>query len=192
MRSRRKNLIELVQHSLASVAYRLCHYLQAIPTVAKAMRPGWLLLAVAAVAGPWYAAVGFRTNGEWLQAFFWKHNVARLLEPMEGHRGMFGYQILMLAICFFPWAFVLPLAIAALIKRLRAGDPLQGSYLLIACWAIVWFAVFSLARTKLPSYVLPAYPGWPCCAEFGLQIGSLRRAVASLRAGFQQDGRYWD
>ena len=39
--------------------------------------------------------------------------------------------------------------------------PLRGFaalLLLLCCWAGTWIVFFSLAQTKLPSYVLPAYP----------------------------------
>jgi 4-amino-4-deoxy-L-arabinose transferase-like glycosyltransferase len=53
--------------------------------------------------------------------------------------------------------FALPLAIDAW-PRLRRGDALSPGYVLLACWVAVYLAVFSLARTKLPSYVTPCYP----------------------------------
>jgi 4-amino-4-deoxy-L-arabinose transferase-like glycosyltransferase len=130
----------------------------ALPAAIVALRPITLIAVVAAVSGPWYAAVASKTNGEWLNAFLWRHNVGRFLEPMEGHHGWWAYQIGMLVICFFPWVFILPPAIAALVKRIRVADAHARSLLLMACWAIVWIGLFSVARTKLPNYVLPAYP----------------------------------
>ncbi len=129
-----------------------------LPAAIVALRPLLLIAVVAAVAGPWYAAVAIKTDGQWLSAFLWRHNVGRFLEPMEGHNGTLGYHIGMLVICFFPWVFILPPAIAGLAKRIRVEDQHTRSYLLLACWAVVWFALFSISRTKLPNYVLPAYP----------------------------------
>jgi len=52
--------------------------------------------------------------------------------------------------------FLLPTLIE-LAKRIRNRHD-WPSYLLVACWAGFYVGFFSLARTKLPSYVLPAYP----------------------------------
>jgi 4-amino-4-deoxy-L-arabinose transferase-like glycosyltransferase len=59
---------------------------------------------------------------------------------------------------FFPWTFILPVGIGQLVRRVRTRDPRAAAYLFVAIWAIVWFAFFSICETKLPNYVLPAYP----------------------------------
>ena len=77
------------------------------------MRPVTLLLAMLAVALPWYALVGIRTHGQWLDDFFWEHNVQRFMEPREGHHGLLLFPPLTLMGCFFPWSLLLPVALAA-------------------------------------------------------------------------------
>lgn len=122
------------------------------------MRPLTALIVVAAVALPWYIAVGIETDGEWLRGFLGKHNVSRFLKPMEGHKGPIVYYIPAIFIGFFPWSVFLPLSLVDMAKRVRERQPLASSYLLLACWAGLYVGFFSLSRTKLPSYVLPAYP----------------------------------
>jgi 4-amino-4-deoxy-L-arabinose transferase-like glycosyltransferase len=63
-----------------------------------------------------------------------------------------------MAIGFLPWSFFLVPAIVDAVKRIRRRDPWMIGYVLAACWIGVYVAVFSLARTKLPNYVAPAYP----------------------------------
>src|SRR6185295_15550227 len=41
------------------------------------MRPLTAVFATAAVALPWYSAVGFATDGEFLRSFFFEHNFGR-------------------------------------------------------------------------------------------------------------------
>ena len=122
------------------------------------MRPGLLAAVVLAIALPWYLAVGIKTGGAWTSDFFFKHNIGRFLQPIDGHRGTFFFQGLVLIACFFPWSFLLPVGIRHLVRRLRQADRQAAGYLLAASWIGVWFAVFSISGTKLPSYVLPAYP----------------------------------
>ncbi len=110
------------------------------------------------VAGPWYALVGVETKGEWLRGFFLQHNVRRFLDPLEGHHGPIFYYLLVLFAGFTPWSvfFVLTGWDARRAWRSDAEDHTAVRFLL--CWVFVFVAFYSLARTKLPNYVLPAYP----------------------------------
>jgi 4-amino-4-deoxy-L-arabinose transferase-like glycosyltransferase len=123
-----------------------------------ANRPLLAIAVVAAIALPWYIAVGLTTDGEWLRGFLGKHNVDRFLKPMEGHRGPIVYYIPAVLIGMFPWSVFLPLAIFETVRRFRATDAPQASLRFVLCWAGLYLGFFSLAGTKLPSYVLPAYP----------------------------------
>jgi 4-amino-4-deoxy-L-arabinose transferase-like glycosyltransferase len=125
---------------------------------AWSMRPLTALMVVAVIAGPWYVLVGLRTEGEWLRAFLGTENLSRFRGAMEGHGGPIVYYVGAVLIGFFPWSIVLPAAVWFAVRdALRVTDR-NPSYLLLVCWAGVWIGVFSLAGTKLPSYVLPAYP----------------------------------
>jgi 4-amino-4-deoxy-L-arabinose transferase-like glycosyltransferase len=157
------------------------------------MRPVTALIVIAAVALPWYIAVGVETDGEWLRGFLGKHNVNRFLKPMEGHKGPIFYYIPAIFIGFFPWSVFLPLSVIDLAKRLRQRHATANSYLLLACWSGLYIGFFSLSRTKLPSYVLPAYPAlalmtaalvdhW-ITSPASIGRGWLRLALGSIAAG---------
>jgi hypothetical protein len=80
---------------------------------------------------------------------------------------------------FFPWAFAVPGRLKTWWKA-RASDPL-GYYLILQ--AIVVFVVFSLVRTKLPHYTLPAFPCialWLAWVSRNLAGGDLRLARGVL------------
>src|SRR5882724_8048523 len=136
------------------------------------MRPFTALFAAAAVALPWYWAVGLATNGEFLRAFFFEHNLARATGAMEGHHGTVFYYPLAILVGFFPWSvFAVPLGIDTVLQlrrrdrhvvgTLRAPSTdngtrsvpatygLHAGYLLAVCWVGVYVGLFSLARTKL-------------------------------------------
>ena len=121
------------------------------------MRPLTALAVVLTVAGPWYAIVGFRTNGEWLAGFFGIHNIGRFMAAMENHRGPIFYYLPAVLIGLFPWSVLLIPFTLHTWNRVR-HRPWTPADMLLASWAGVWIAFFSLASTKLPSYVLPAYP----------------------------------
>ena len=127
----------------------------------RTARLGMLTVAMLAVAAPWYTAVSLRTNGEWLNGFFFIHNVGRFVAPMERHGGSVLLHPLALLVGFFPWSCFLPLAIVVTAWRVltRADSAVCRHALgLTMVWLAVWVGGFSLSATKLPNYVLPAYP----------------------------------
>ncbi len=122
------------------------------------MRPFTAVAVCLAVALPWYIWVGLRTDGEWLQGFLLEHNVHRAMHAMEGHKGPFFYYLLAMAVGFFPWSvFFAPMLFDAT-HRIRKDHPWKPGLIFVACWAGVYLGLFSLAQTKLPSYITPAYP----------------------------------
>jgi hypothetical protein len=127
----------------------------------RTARLGVIIAAMLAVAAPWYAAVSLRTNGEWLNGFFFIHNVGRFVAPMERHGGSVLLHPLAMLVGFFPWSCFLPLAIVVTLWRIwnRADHPTSRHALgLTLVWMAVWVGGFSASATKLPNYVLPAYP----------------------------------
>jgi 4-amino-4-deoxy-L-arabinose transferase-like glycosyltransferase len=125
--------------------------------VIRAMRPLLGLVVMGAVALPWYIAVGLETRGAWLVGFLGKHNVGRFVHAMEGHRGPIFYYLIAIAIGFFPWSLFLWPALLRWRARIR-DHAAAASDRLVACWAVFYIGLFSLSGTKLPNYVLPAYP----------------------------------
>lgn len=121
------------------------------------MRPLTAIAMVLLVAGPWFVLVSLKTNGEFPREFFGVHNFGRFVQPMENHRGPIFYYLPVMLIGFFPWTmFAMPTLIHAA-RSASAGDQ-RPKFQFLACWAVVMVGFFSIARTKLPNYVLPAYP----------------------------------
>jgi 4-amino-4-deoxy-L-arabinose transferase-like glycosyltransferase len=111
------------------------------------------------VAAPWYIWVGLRTDGAWLQGFFVEHNLGRAAQPMEGHGGSLLYYPIATLLGFFPWSiFAVPVILDA-VGAIRRNEKWSAGYLFSLCWVGVFIGLFSIARTKLPSYVTPMYPG---------------------------------
>jgi 4-amino-4-deoxy-L-arabinose transferase-like glycosyltransferase len=123
------------------------------------MRPLVAIAMLLLVAVPWYALVDYRTEGEFLRGFFWEHNVRRATESMEGHRGsaLFFYPLTLL-IGFFPASVFLVPALLEGTRRIRTNDRQRSAIVFCLVWMALFVGVFSLAKTKLPSYVTPCYP----------------------------------
>jgi 4-amino-4-deoxy-L-arabinose transferase-like glycosyltransferase len=149
-----------VRHALKATAIAAadCFRPTRVAQVLWALRPLTGIAVLAAVALPWYITVGLATDGQWLAGFLGKHNVNRFLQPLEGHRGTIFYHPVVVHITFFPWSVLLLLTVVTWWRRLRDDAAMRASDLFVGCWAAAYFIFFSLCRTKLPNYVLPAYP----------------------------------
>jgi 4-amino-4-deoxy-L-arabinose transferase-like glycosyltransferase len=79
--------------------------------------------------------------------------LSRFQGVVSGHTGPWFYYFLALLLGFAPWSQFLPLALWQAWKD-RRRDP----QLLLLCFIIPAFIVFSIAKTKIPNYILPLYP----------------------------------
>ncbi|MGW8258317.1 MAG: hypothetical protein ACWGMZ_12595, partial [Thermoguttaceae bacterium] len=122
------------------------------------LRPLSGAIVVLAVALPWYFLVAGRTNGAWTEEFFAKFNLRPFMQPIQGHSGHVWYHIPAVLIGFLPWSVFLGPATIDLVRRIRQRDPWRDGYILALCWFGVFFVFWSICSTKLPHYLLPAYP----------------------------------
>ncbi len=127
----------------------------------------WLpgVLVFVAVAAPWYVAAQLR-NPEFFRVFILEHNLARFGRDLYHHTQPFWFYLPVVALALVPWvAFVA----AAMVEVVRAwwaerkalfegGDALNVFLIL---WLVVPVVFFSLSRSKLPGYILPAVPAGP-------------------------------
>ena len=127
-----------------------------------------LMLAVVAL---WGIPALIQTHGEFFAVGIGRHVIGRSLATMEGHGAdSFGMYLLLLPfyfvtifVSFFPWSIKLPWLIRRLRRKQEAGVSDHGyngdkidKYLLTGI-AII-FLIFTLIKTKLPHYTLPAFP----------------------------------
>ena len=115
-----------------------------------------LMLAIIAA---WGIPALIRTHGDFLRIGIGRHVIGRSFGAMEGHgwNSLGGYLLLLpfyfvtVFVSFFPWSIKLP----ALLKRLWRERDNIDNYLLSGV-AII-FIIFSVIKTKLPHYTLPAF-----------------------------------
>lgn len=117
---------------------------------------------VALMTVPWYILV-IQANGQvYIDSFFGYHNFERFTQVVNRHSAPWYFYFLVVLAGFAPWSLYLPAAIG----RLRLGQwrrwqetPRQEQLGLFAgFWFIGIFLFFTIAVTKLPSYVLPLMP----------------------------------
>ena len=160
------------------------------------------MLVVLSIALPWYIWVGVRTDGRWLREFFWDHNVQRAMQSLEGHRGGIFYYPIASLVGLFPWSMWLAPFLYWFWKSklwswnesttniaadcsVQDCSPQADSYNYhspcaqsLTRFSLIWMAIyigaFSCAKTKLPSYITPCYPG------IALLVGLFLSQVSSL------------
>lgn len=109
-------------------------------------------LALALVL-PWAVAIGFASHGAFYEQSLGRDFAAKLVEGRESHGAPPGYYLIETIIAFWPATLVLVPAFASAI--VRRADPLARFLL---AWSLAAWVLFELTPTKLPHYVLPAYP----------------------------------
>jgi 4-amino-4-deoxy-L-arabinose transferase-like glycosyltransferase len=118
------------------------------------------ILLVLAVVALWGVPALIQTHGEFLRIGIGRHVIGRSFSAMESHgSNSFWIYLLLLPFyfitifaSFFPWSIKLP---SVTTKLWRERDQID-IYLL--CGAGIIFVIFTLIKTKLPHYTLPAFP----------------------------------
>lgn len=123
-----------------------------------AMRPLTAAVVILAVAAPWFVLVHIRTEGDFTRLFFLSENIARATQAMESHSGGLWYYPLAILIGFFPWSVFWVPTVIGLWKQGKSADPATPGNTFLMGWVGVQVVAFSIAQTKLPSYVTPCYP----------------------------------
>lgn len=160
-------------------------YTGELKAVWREMRPlagGMLFLGIAV---PWFVLVIIANGEAYINAFFGYHNVERFTSVVNGHAGPWYFYFVVLAAGLIPWFTYLPLAFTRLQfwQRRHWGKQPRSAQLslFLFWWFVAVFGFFSIAVTRLPSYILPLM------APAGMLVGQLwaeRALVPSDRPGW--------
>jgi 4-amino-4-deoxy-L-arabinose transferase-like glycosyltransferase len=129
----------------------------------KRWRDALRLLHPAAIASfcltslPWYILCA-RRNPDFLRVFIIEHNFKRYLTPEFQHVQPFWFYLPIMCIALLPWVVGVLSAVDDLVSRLRSGSRERGFEFLALCWFLWPLLFFSVSKSKLPGYILPAVP----------------------------------
>lgn len=121
----------------------------------KEMQLGWGILILLAVASPWYIIISLK-DPDYFKYFFITQNLGSFLSGEARHPEPIYYYIPVLMGGLFPWSIFLPLALYRVLRERRAA--LDDGMLFALIWLGVVFIFFSVASSKLGTYILPLFP----------------------------------
>jgi 4-amino-4-deoxy-L-arabinose transferase-like glycosyltransferase len=125
------------------------------------LKPVRGLLLTALLILPWLVAITIQSHGAFFEQSLGNDFAAKMAGGQESHGSWPGYFLLLSAASF--WPAILFVAPGIALGVLRRGEP-AIRFLLV--WAGAWWVLVEAVPTKLPHYVLPAYPGLAILAAF--------------------------
>jgi 4-amino-4-deoxy-L-arabinose transferase-like glycosyltransferase len=106
---------------------------------------------------PWYILCS-RRNPDFFHVFIVEHNFRRFFTPEFQHLQPFWYYAPVLLVAILPWTVLFFWAVARGISSLQQTRRLSEPTCFLVCWAAFCVLFFSISRSKLPGYILPALP----------------------------------
>jgi 4-amino-4-deoxy-L-arabinose transferase-like glycosyltransferase len=120
----------------------------------RGLKPVRGLIVVALIVAPWIIAISLKGGWAFWQESVGKDMLGKVSSGQESHGFPPGYYVLTYSLFLWPFgAMALEGGLAAL-RRFRTDPRL----LFLLAWYLPWWIVCELMPTKLPHYVLPAYP----------------------------------
>lgn len=149
----------------------------------KGLKAGRGVLLAALIVLPWLALITWKSGGAFWQEAVGKDMLGKVAEGQESHGLPPGFYALTYSL------FLWPFGLAALGAGLQALNRMRADAALRFClaWYIPFWLLFEVIPTKLPHYVLPAYPalallvGWLATLEPADAETPLRRWQVWLR-----------
>jgi 4-amino-4-deoxy-L-arabinose transferase-like glycosyltransferase len=138
-------------------------------------RRGWIVYAAVTicVALPWYVLVCL-SRPEFAGYFLWRHNIVRFLTPFD-HQQPIWFYVPILVLGLLPATLMLPGLIRFLLSTGRSKSdrrpPVLGLLLVTGLWPVLFF---TLSGSKLPTYILPAFPPLALVLGYYLSVKSWR------------------
>lgn len=132
---------------------------------------------------PWHLAMWVRDGQKFIQDWVFMHNLNRAAVGVHGDRGTFDYCVSQVGYGMFIWVALLPAALAAAAMVPAPSTRAARMRFMVAAWAILATALFSLSQTKFHHYIFPAVPAFAILVGLWLDDLLAGRVKPSLVLG---------
>jgi hypothetical protein len=119
----------------------------------RALHPGWGLPLMVLVSAPWFVAIGIATEGRFFSEALGGDMLDKVSSGEEAHWGPPGMYAAIFGITAFPSAWIVLRSLPG-----SWADRMQAPVRFLLAWAVPTWLLFEAVQTKLPHYVLPAFP----------------------------------
>ncbi|MGD0865284.1 MAG: glycosyltransferase family 39 protein [Rhizomicrobium sp.] len=119
----------------------------------KSLRPALGIALAVVLVAPWAIAIGIESHGAFYQQSLGHDFANKIIGGQESHGALPGYFLLLSSLTLWPATL---LALPGIVFGITFRKQDAPRYLL--AWAGATWLLFELVPTKLPHYVLPAYP----------------------------------
>lgn len=142
-------------------------------------RMQWIrgIVIVLVIAAPWFVAVSL-ANPEFPEFFFIHEHFQRFLTSAHRRTEPWWYFVPIVFAGFLPWMFALPSALAHG-WRLGGDARMTAAMRFAILWGLFVVAFFSASGSKLPAYILPAFPA------LGLVLGRYLAEAPTRKLAWQ-------
>ena len=119
----------------------------------RALRLSWGVPLMLAIAAPWFIAIGIATEGRFFSEAVGGDMISKVGSGEESHWGPPGLYMMIFGISAFPAAWIVLRALPSMWT-----DRMRPEVRFLLAWAVPVWLLFEAFATKLPHYVLPAFP----------------------------------
>ncbi|WP_375459600.1 ArnT family glycosyltransferase [uncultured Enterovirga sp.] len=145
----------------------------------KGLRPWLGLLFVLVAVTPWFAAIAWKSGGEFYRLAVGDDMLGKVATGQQNHFAPPGFYLVAFFATFWPGAILVSAAIPFGWGRRR-----DDAIAFLAAWVVPAWIIFEAVPTKLPHYVMPLYPALAILAVLAVARGYVGPDRPGARLGF--------
>jgi 4-amino-4-deoxy-L-arabinose transferase-like glycosyltransferase len=117
------------------------------------LRPLWGVPVLLVIVLPWLLAIAMASHGAFFEQSLGNDFAAKIAGGQESHGAPPGYFLMLSAVAFWPAILFVAPGLANAVPRHR-----EPAIRFLLVWAAGWWLLIEMVPTKLPHYVISAYP----------------------------------